>query len=152
MRDVSINANTVAFDPMVEIDWAAGADSLASIMLRRGILLLPFAAGIFGTAAHAGKATNCPAVFHQNDLRLFRPRRLSLPERDRIPYPEARVTVTCTIGKHGRLAGCASNLRDERGPALASYVSHWRVLGMRVGTCPLQRRQLAVRFHIKNTE
>ena len=44
--------------------------------------------------AHAG----CPTTFPVKDVRVERPPLPSLPERDRIPYPDAVVEVSCMFG------------------------------------------------------
>jgi hypothetical protein len=73
-----------------------------------------------------------------------------LPYRDRIPYPDANVEVVCKIGPHGLLIGCAADLKDERGPALAAYVERWKVTTERVAKCSVWGRQLLVSFALRN--
>jgi len=114
---------------------------------------IPFALAIsvvvLGSPAYADKTADCPAVFHTGDLPVSRPGKLSLPERDRIPYPMARTTVICSIGDGGHLKGCKSDLRDPRGAALATYVSGWRVLTTHVGTCRVRGHKLTVPFQFQ---
>jgi hypothetical protein len=117
-------------------------------MQRRAILLSIIASALPCAPANAARKVDCPAIYHLDDLPIVRRGSLSLPERDRIPFPVARATVTCVIGRKGRLTGCASDLGDARGPALASYVSHWNVPTVRAGKCPVWGRKYVVAFHL----
>lgn len=93
----------------------------------------------------------CPAAFTPNDLKVVRPTMPPLPERDRDPFPEADARVTCHIGAGGRLSSCSTDLQDERGVALAAYVTQWRVVLPRRGRCPIHGRQFTTKFKLRNT-
>jgi len=114
------------------------------------LFALTIAGFLLGCPANAAKAPDCPAVYHTGDLQVSRPGKLSLPERDRSPYPKAKATVICSIQDGGHLKGCKSDLRDARGAALASYVSAWRVLTTHVGRCSVRGRKLTVPFQFQS--
>jgi len=110
---------------------------------------LVVAGGLLAGGAQGAKGPACPIVYHLGDVRLSRPNRLSLPERDRVPFPDAKAKVTCTIGPKGDLTRCRSDLHDARGPALASDVSGWRILGARAAKCAIRGHVFAVTFHLR---
>jgi len=80
----------------------------------------------------------------------MRPRMPALPERDRVPYPNATTKVTCTIGSKRQLLGCVSDLVDERRTALANYVQSWRVLSRQARGCSVIGRKFSAVFHLRN--
>lgn len=95
-------------------------------------------------------AATCPAIVTPREVKFTRPPMPVLPQRDRIPFPDVAAGVSCMIGSQGRLSRCTSTLADERGPALAAYVSRWRILSRHAGVCSVRGRQFAVQFHLRN--
>lgn len=109
------------------------------LALLRLLLLVP-------TAAQA----DCPSAFTPANLKVVRPTMPPLPQRDRYPYPQAKVRVTCKIKADGHLSACSSDLDDERGPAFAAYVAHWQVSAPRQRRCPVRGRQFIAKFRLWN--
>lgn len=70
-----------------------------------------------------------------------------MPERDRVPFPGAKTTVTCRIGEGGWLADCASPLADLRGRWLEREMHRrTRVIDERWRGCPLAGRSIRFKF------
>ncbi len=97
-------------------------------------------------------AAACGPISGLNGLHVARPKFPHLPDRDRIPYPEADATVTCSITTGGKLSGCSSTLGDPRGEVLAEYVGRWSILTTRSGGCKVVGRKFVIQFRLRDGE
>jgi hypothetical protein len=101
-------------------------------------------------SAHAAsKHHSCGGVIEGNDLRWKRNLHFDLPFRDRVPYPDIRGNVMCSVVREGRLRFCFSSITDPRGAALSRQVSRWRVLTHRLRGCPVIGRKVVINIRLQ---
>lgn len=103
----------------------------------------------FHTRSILMPAAACEAIISPLEVELTRPPMPALPERDWPPFPDVATAVTCVIGSHGELRRCSSTLPDERGPALAAWVSRWQIHSRSAGGCSVQGRQFRVSIQLR---
>ena len=118
---------------------------LAGYLRGIAILIVP----LLLSAGAAAKSGTCPSVFESGGVRMKRNLHFDLPWRDRVPYPDVRGAVICSVESGGRLSSCSSSIADPRGAALSKQVSRWRVLSRVSHGCRLAGRKIRFLFRLQ---